>query len=204
MHTLLVVLTTDNAPSTNRLQNIDDINIYYVSDLITDCDSKIQTDIILFDAQLGEENISQQISSYQQQHPQVQWLVFNMDNNIQRAIKYLQLGAIGILNAPYKKLVLKDLITSLDNKTLILNEDLKQTLALRQINKTLQPFNSLTSREFDVFCLLAENFTIQYIADNLAVSTKTAFNCQTQIRKKLGLQNQQKITQFAKTHSLIL
>jgi len=87
---------------------------------------------------------------------------------------------------------------------LYLEKDLIQILALRQIKKILQPFSQLTAREYDVFCLLAENYSIQTTASLLSISAKTAFNCQTKIRKKLTLKNQLEITQFAKKHGLII
>jgi len=200
MHILFVELISDPLMTTNSLQNKSGFTVNYVA---AD-DNKSFADIILFDAQLGENKIKQQINLYKQLNAQLQWLIVDINNNIQQAIKYLQLGASGILNSPYRDINLEDLVATINHKTLYLNDDLKQILALRQIQRTLQPFNMLSSREFDVFCLLAENFTIDYIADNLKVSSKTAFNCQSQIRKKLGLSNQQQITQFAKSHRLIL
>jgi len=200
MHILFVELISDPLMTTNSLQNKSGFTVNYVA---AD-DNKSFADIILFDAQLGENKIKQQINLYKQLNAQLQWLIVDINNNIQQAIKYLQLGASGILNSPYRDINLEDLVATINHKALYLNDDLKQILALRQIQRTLQPFNMLSSREFDVFCLLAENFTIDYIADNLKVSSKTAFNCQSQIRKKLGLSNQQQITQFAKSHRLIL
>jgi len=200
MHILFVELISDPLMTTNSLQNKSGFTVNYVA---AD-DNKSFADIILFDAQLGENKIKQQINLYKQLNAQLQWLIVDINNNIQQAIKYLQLGASGILNSPYRDINLEDLVATINHKALYLNDDLKQILALRQIQRTLQPFNMLSSREFDVFCLLAENFTIDYIADNLKVSSKTAFNCQSQIRKKLGLSNQPQITQFAKSHRLIL
>lgn len=54
-----------------------------------------------------------------------------------------------------------------------------------------------------VFCLLAEDYSIQTIAEQLSVTTKTAFNCQAQVRKKLALKNQLQIFTLAKRHRLI-
>lgn len=205
MHILFVTAVTSPASDTvHHLQGREDITVNYFNNLESVDNSETIADIVLFDAQLGENKIKQQINVYKQLNIQLHWLVINMDKNIQQAIKYLQAGASGILNSPCNQKHLGDLITTVNNKKLYLDQDLQQTLALRQINKTLEPFSLLTSREFDVFCLLAEKFSIDYIADDLKISTKTAFNCQSQIRKKLRLKNQQQITQFAKRHSLIL
>ena len=94
-------------------------------------------------------------------------------------------------------------VTELYYDQLYLETDLVQILAMRQINKTLLPFKQLTAREFDVFCLLAEDYSIQTIAQQLSITTKTAFNCQAQVRKKLNLRNQQHIVEQAKNYGLV-
>nr|WP_225587876.1 LuxR C-terminal-related transcriptional regulator [Methylomonas fluvii] len=75
---------------------------------------------------------------------------------------------------------------------------------MRQIKKQLEPFVSLSSREFDVFCLLAEGCSLQTIATQLGISSKTVSNCQTQIKLKLAIDNRDTLTEFANSHGLIM
>lgn len=74
---------------------------------------------------------------------------------------------------------------------------------MRQIKKWLEPFISLSSREFDVFCLLAEGCSLKTIAERLGINSKTVSNCQTAIKLKLALDSRQAIKTFAKYHGLI-
>jgi DNA-binding CsgD family transcriptional regulator len=74
---------------------------------------------------------------------------------------------------------------------------------MRQIKKTLEPFVVLSSREFDIFCLLAEGCSLQTIAEQLGISSKTVSNGQTQIKLKLGIDNKQQFRQVAKIHGLM-
>jgi DNA-binding NarL/FixJ family response regulator len=67
----------------------------------------------------------------------------------------------------------------------------------------LQPFAALSSREFDVFCLLAEGYRLQSIADRLNISRKTVSNCQSQIKLKLAVETRAAIAGVAKKHGLI-
>jgi two-component system invasion response regulator UvrY len=174
------------------------LDLHTVKSLQSAIDNNSPLEIIFFDADLGEKTIVQQISLCPSQ-----WLVINIANNIQQALQYLQLGASGILTAPFTDEKLQRSIQSIASKTLYIDDGLQQILAFRQIQKMLQPFSKLSSREFDIFCLLAENVSIQDVAEQLSITTKTAFNCQTQLRQKLGLKNQQQIIYFAKSHSLI-
>lgn len=55
----------------------------------------------------------------------------------------------------------------------------------------------LSTREFQVFRLLAEGRTAQAIADDLNLSPKTVNNHRTHIMEKLGLKNASELTRFA-------
>ena len=63
--------------------------------------------------------------------------------------------------------------------------------------------NETASREFDVFCMLAEGCSLQVMANQLGVSSKTVSNCQSQIKAKLDLEARDEIIKFAKKHGLI-
>ncbi|WP_198245639.1 response regulator transcription factor [methane-oxidizing endosymbiont of Gigantopelta aegis] len=154
-------------------------------------------DLIVFDAAMGMENISQHV---QQKH-MAKWVVLDVAD-IQQALHYLQLGASGILTQPSEAAISKCLQTIAEEQ-IYLDADFVQILALRQIKKMLLPFKHLTAREYDVFCLLAEGYSIQTIATLLSISPKTAFNCQAQLRKKLAVRTQQDIFAFAKKHGLV-
>ncbi len=197
MHISIISSSAENIipPS---LDNTKGLTILKSRSVQSALDENIALGNVFFDAALGEKSITQQINLCPSQ-----WLVINMNKNIQKTLQYLQLGASGVLIRPFNSTKLRYSTQSLADKKLYIDDELKQILAFRQIKKILQPFNDLSSREFDVFCLLAEGFSIQSIAKLLTISVKTAFNCQTQLRQKLRLKNQQQIVQYAKTHRLI-
>lgn len=55
----------------------------------------------------------------------------------------------------------------------------------------------LSSREFDVFCLLAKGLTTHNIADQLCISNKTVANYGTQIKHKLKVNSVAELTRIA-------
>ncbi len=204
MHISFVSPSIENTPCLNLLESLQDISLYKVASLQATFLQKIKLDLIFFDATLGEENIYQQTLLYQQQNTSpTQWLIVNVDNNIHQSLKYIQAGASGLIDSLCNKEKLQHCIQTVSKNQLYLEEDLIQILALRQIKKTLLPFSQLSPREFDIFCLLAEGYTIQTIAEFLSISAKTAFNCQTQLRKKLTIKNPNQILELAKRHGLV-
>ncbi len=198
MHILFITASPTSQLNLQALQNIKDVAISQQFG-IDSIDIQPTPNLIFFDANLTEATIELLISQY----APCNWLVYNLNNNIQQSLQYLQTGASGILTTTCTQQALKKILQLNAQKQLYIEKELSQILAFRQLKKMLTPFSLLSAREFNIFCLLAEDYSMQYIADNLLISLKTAFNCQTQIRKKLGLQKQHKIIKFAKKHGLI-
>lgn len=202
MHISFVSPSIEN---TACLESLQDTSIYKVATLEDVSIQQIKLDLIFFDAALGEEDIIQQIFLFQRQQKNkpIKWLVINLDNTIHQSLQYLQAGASGLLNNPCDKEKLQHCIQYISKDQFYLEEDLIQILALRQIKKILLPFSQLSPREYDVFCLLAEDYSIQTTAELLFITAKTAFNCQAQLRKKLSLKSQQQLLVFARKHGLV-
>lgn len=120
------------------------------------------------------------------------------------ATSYLQVGTTGLLMSIPESARLVEIIRLILNDRYYLDQNIAQLLAMRQIKKQLEPFSALSSREFDVFCQLAEGLSLQSIASQLAISSKTVSNCQTQIKLKLAIYDRDQIALFAKKHGLLI
>jgi DNA-binding NarL/FixJ family response regulator len=120
-----------------------------------------------------------------------------------KAVAYLQMGVTGLLDAMPASRQLLEIVRLIHQGEYYLDKEIAQLLAMRQIKKTLEPFVVLSSREFDIFCLLAEGCSLQTIAEQLGISSKTVSNCQTQIKLKMGIDNKQQFRQVAKIHGLM-
>lgn len=168
----------------NQLQALPDCYVIsFVDDIPVDSADLIFSEKVLYDAKCP-------------------WVMIN-SMEIYRAIESFHAGASGVLTQSFCANEIQSCIESIQNDSIFLNPDLTQIMAMRQIQKMLKPFNQLSSREFDVFCLLAESCSIETIASHLALSIKTIFNCQTQIKSKMDIKNIQQIREIANKHGLI-
>ncbi|MCQ8116513.1 LuxR C-terminal-related transcriptional regulator [Methylomonas rosea] len=120
------------------------------------------------------------------------------------AVTYMQAGVTGLLRLIPDTMKLAEIIRKIMQGEYYLDQNIAQLLAMRQIKKQLEPFSALSSREFDVFCLLAEDCSLQAIASQLGISSKTVSNCQTQIKLKLAIDNRGSLRKFADCHGLII
>lgn len=120
-----------------------------------------------------------------------------------QAVCYLQSGVTGILDSWHDAERLATILRQVCRGEFYLDQDIAQLLAMRQIKKLLEPFAALSSREFDVFCLLAEDCSLKTIAEQLGVNSKTVSNCQTLLKLKLALNSKQALKKLARSHGLI-
>ena len=119
MHISIVSSSTENLIPPN-VEKIKALELHIVKSLQSAIDNNSPLEIIFFDADLGEKNISQQIYLCPSQ-----WLVINMDNNIQQTLQYLKLGASGILTGSLTVEKLQHSIQFIAAKTLYIDDDLK-------------------------------------------------------------------------------
>ncbi len=202
MHISIVSLSTERVSFAEWVCAIDGVMVHELKTLDNWSDKNILIDIVFFDVQIGIESILKQVYLYQHQNKKMKWIVIHLEN-VHLSLQFIKAGASGVLTTFCEKEVLLNSIQTVSENKLFLPDDLIQALALRQLKKILHPFVQLTAREFDVFCLLAENYSIQTIAEELSITPKTVFNCQTQLRQKLSLKNQQQIELLAKNNGLI-
>lgn len=121
-----------------------------------------------------------------------------------QVLSCIRSGVTGVLCSPRAPAQLAQVIRLVLNGEYYLDNDIAQMLAIRYIKKNLEPFAALSSREFDVFCLLAEGFNLQIISEHLGISQKTVSNCQTQLKLKLAIKDRKDMSDFAKRHGLIV
>ncbi|OAI08000.1 response regulator transcription factor [Methylomonas methanica] len=179
----IVVITTEPNPT-------EPMNFAAMDIVLIDGDAALQDNLALID----------QIKAIA---PSSKFMVL-LRHSSAHAVTYMQAGVTGLLAALPDAVKLAEIIRKIVQGHYYLDQDIAQLLAMRQIKKQLDPFISLSSREFDVFCLLAEGCSLQTIATQLAISSKTVSNCQTQIKLKLALENREDIKKFANCHGLII
>lgn len=164
--------------------------------------ASIAADVVLL-SEASEWSVLASIDRVRALAPTCKLMVRIKQSNSQ-ALAYLQAGVTGVLDSVHELSQLAEIIHRVCDGEYYLDKNIAQLLAIRQVKKTLAPFSVLSSREFDVFCMLAEGCGLQAIAEQLGISSKTVSNCQTQLKLKLGIGDRRAIKEFAKSHGLVI
>ena len=130
-------------------------------------------------------------------------LVFSMHEDTVFVEQALQAGARGYIGKSSAPVVLVEAVRQIAGGNIYIDPDIAQRLAFQKTKGGDSPFESLSTREFEIFCLLAEGLSVNAIADRLALSYKTVANYATQIKSKLEVSTTAELARLAIRHGIV-
>lgn len=136
-------------------------------------------------------------------HPTARLLVFSMHENASFASQALKAGARGYISKTGAPDELMIAVQEVMRGKTYLSPSVAQKIALQTLVGDDVPVHQLSSREFEVFRLLAEGKSTEEIGDILKISQKTAANYYTIIKQKLGISTSVELIRMAMRHGII-
>lgn len=165
--------------------------------------NELQPDIMVIDLSMpgmgGLETIRRTIA----RNSNAKVLVFTMHEEIVFVEQALQTGARGYITKNSAPDVLIDAIRTLATGQTFLDSEIAQRLAFQKTRGSDSPFSNLSTREFEIFCLLAEGLSTSEIAKRLSISYKTVANYSTQIKNKLDVSTVADIARLAIRYNIV-
>ena len=160
-------------------------------------------DIVIIDLSMpgmgGMEAISRIIARY----PSAKLLVLSMHENEAFASQALKAGAKGYLS---KNGLAEELINALEHIAIgqiYINASMTQKIAQQFLTNENNLLQQLSTREFEIFRMLAEGIDSAEIGKKLNISGKTVANYQTTIKQKLSINNSVELVRLAIRSGLI-
>jgi two-component system, NarL family, invasion response regulator UvrY len=147
----------------------------------------------------GIEAISRIIARY----PTAKLLVLSMHENAAFVSQALKAGARGYLA---KNGLAEELVNALEclaSGQTYMNANFTKKIAQQLLNNENNTLQQLSTREFEIFRMLAEGADSNLIASKLNISSKTVANYQTNIKQKLGITNSVELVRLAIRSGLI-
>lgn len=130
-------------------------------------------------------------------------LVFSMYENTIFVEQALQAGARGYITKSSAPKILIDAIRELAAGESHIDSAIAQQLAFKKTKGENTPFSDLSTREFEIFCLLAEGLNTSEISKRLSLGYKTVANYSTQIKSKLNVSTVAEIARLAIRYKII-
>jgi DNA-binding NarL/FixJ family response regulator len=136
-------------------------------------------------------------------HPTARILVFSMHENASFASQALKAGARGYISKTGASEEPIIAVQEVMRGRTYISPSVAQKIALQSLAGQDGPLQQLSSREFEVFRLLAEGKNTEEIGDTLKISQKTAANYYTLIKQKLGISSSLELIRMAMRHGII-
>lgn len=150
-----------------------------------------ETDVVLLNISMRHCSGMSLLQLIHNQFPALGLLVFSyLHHDHLYAERALCAGAAGYISIDEPAENLVKAIELVANDGVYLSSALRQKLCLDvgfQSTKRESPFERLSHREFEVFCLTGHGYVPKRIAERLKVSVKTVETYRERIREKLGL-----------------
>ena len=126
-------------------------------------------------------------------------IILSMHDNPTLIQQALDFGANGFLSKSSEPDELINAISYVMNDEVVVSKNLQELLGA---NDSV-PHEQLSAREFGILLKLAEGVSAKDIAAQFHLSPKTVYNYQTQIYKKLDIENGAQLTQYAIQNKLL-
>ena len=136
--------------------------------------------------------------------PPVPVIVLSMYPAEQYAVRAIRAGASGYINkaSPPSELVAALRVVAAGRR--YINPEVADSLATHVDDGSRHtPHESLSNREYEVMCLIAQGKSVGDIADSLNLSVKTVSTYRSRILEKLKLRHNAEITRYALRHGLV-
>jgi len=130
-------------------------------------------------------------------------LVFSMHEDTIFVEQALQAGARGYITKSSAPTVLVEAVKRIAAGDVFLESEIAQRLAFQKIRGHNTLFHGLSTREFEIFCLLAEGLNVNEISKRLSLSYKTVANYSTQIKSKLSVTTVAELARLAIRHGVV-
>ena len=160
-------------------------------------------DIVVMDLSLPGISGLEAIRRIIRKDPNAKVLVFTMHEDTVFVDQALRAGARGYLSKSSAPKTLIKAIEEIARGGVYIDDRLVQHLAFQKARDEIGPFSSLSTREFEIFCLLAEGLNTNEIAARLSIGYKTVANYSSQIKNKLQVNTTAELARLAIRHNIL-
>lgn len=164
---------------------------------------ELAPDVVVMDLKLPGIGGLEALRRIVQRDPNAKVLVFSMHEEAPFVEQALAAGARGYVAKTSAPQSLVGALRQVAAGGEALAADIVERLAFARMRGRNSPLSELSTREFEIFCLLAEGRGAAEIAKRLSLSQKTVANYGTQLKSKLNVASTAELTRLAIRHGII-
>ena len=160
-------------------------------------------DVLVLDVSMPGRSGLELLEQLKQHYPKLPVLILSQYPEEQIAVRAIRAGAAGYLNKESAPEQLVEAVTRIYRGRKFLTANVAELLAITVEGGHEKAHESLSTREFQVFKMLAAGTTVSEIGAQLSLSVKTISTYRARILEKMNLKNNGEITRYAMLNNLI-
>jgi len=160
-------------------------------------------DVVLIDWSMPDVSGLEAIFRITSRDSSAKIMVVTMHDELIFVEKAFNAGAKGYLTKKSAPDIIIKAIRTIYQGQIFIEEDIAQQLMFRSLRGDDSVLSSLSTREFQIFCFIAQGLNINEIAKKLSLGHKTVSNYSSQIKTKLNCSNAAKIAHLAIKKNII-
>jgi len=161
-------------------------------------------DLIILDISMGGQNSLNIIPDLKRQSPGTPLMILSMYGDQQFIVRALRAGASGYLTKEHTPdeliLGIREIAAGRKYLSRSIAANLAEYLA---VGSSEHPHEALSTREHEVFLLIARGHSVSEIAGMLQVSVKTVSTYRVRILEKMGLSSNAQLIRYGMQHGLV-
>lgn len=167
--------------------------------------AEVNPDVVVMDISMPKMDGMEASRRLLSLHPQARILILTRYHEEHYAVRTIKAGCLGYLTKGSSTRELHAAIRAVAQGRKFLSEEGRDVVNLQLLSSRdgLTPLQSLSDREFQVFCLLARGQALKEVAVTLGLSAKTVETYRSRVLQKLCLHNNVEICRFAIQHGVI-
>ena len=161
-------------------------------------------DVVLIDHAMPLLNGTEAAHLIRERCPETRVIILSMHSNRVHVVRALQAGASGYVVKKSAAKEVVDAIRTVHNGGRYLSKELADSVIDHIVHKgpSVDPLQSLSSRERQVLQMLAEGHAVAHIAATLSLSSKTVETYRARMMEKLDIRDFATLVKFAIQHGI--
>lgn len=164
-----------------------------------------ELDIVILDIAMPGKSGLDVLKEIKEFYPKLPVLMLSMHPEERFAVRSLKAGASGYLTkSSISEQLVKAIRKIVTQKKKYISPSVAEHLANRvDLNSDKPLHESLSDREYQIFCMIASGKNVKTIADELSLSSQTVHTYRARIKEKMRLDSNVAITRYAMENNLI-
>jgi two-component system invasion response regulator UvrY len=160
--------------------------------------------VVILDIAMPGKNGLDVLKEIKSEYPDLPVLMLSMYPEDQYAIRVLRSGAAGYMTKESAPEELVEALRTVARGKKYISPSIAEQLAFNlDLDGKKEPHETLSDREYQVLCLIAQGHTVTNIAEELFLSVKTVSTYRSRILEKMHLKNSAELTSYAIKRGLI-